>query len=41
VGTKRALTEVRDAWRAIRPLAEWVTVHVGAVDPGESRARGR
>ncbi len=41
VGTKRALTEVRDAWRAIRPLTEWVTEHVGPADPGESRARGR
>jgi uncharacterized protein (TIGR02453 family) len=29
IGTRRALTEVRDAWRAIRPLTEWVTEHVG------------
>jgi len=29
IGTKRALTEVRDTWRAIRPLAEWVADHVG------------
>ena len=41
VGTRRALTEVRDAWRAIRPLTAWVTEHVGSADPGETRSRGR
>ena len=29
IGTKRALTQVRDSWRAIRPLTDWVTAHVG------------
>jgi uncharacterized protein (TIGR02453 family) len=29
LGTKRALTRVRDAWRAVRPLNEWVAEHVG------------
>ena len=29
LGTKRALNQVRDTWRAIRPLNEWVADHVG------------
>lgn len=29
LGTKRALTRVRDTWRAIRPLNDWVAEHVG------------
>ena len=29
IGTTRALTQVRDSWRAIRPLTEWVGEHVG------------
>jgi uncharacterized protein (TIGR02453 family) len=41
VGTKRALTEVRNAWRDIRPLAGWVASHVGAAEPDERRSRGR
>lgn len=28
LATPRALDEVRTAWRAFRPLAEWVTAHV-------------
>ena len=30
LATPRALDEVRDAWRTVRPLAEWVTRHVDA-----------
>ncbi len=30
LATPHALEEVRDAWRAVRPLAEWVTRHVDA-----------
>ena len=28
--TRRALTEVRDTWRALRPLAEWLEANVDA-----------
>lgn len=28
--TRRALTEVRDTWRAVRPLAEWLEANVDA-----------
>ncbi len=27
LGTKRTLTEVRKAWRDVRPLVEWVAAH--------------
>jgi uncharacterized protein (TIGR02453 family) len=30
LGTPRAAEEVRGAWRAVRPLAQWVGTHVGA-----------
>lgn len=30
LGTKQALARVRDAWRSVRPLNEWVGAHVGA-----------
>jgi uncharacterized protein (TIGR02453 family) len=30
--TRRALTQVRDTWRAVRPLTEWLEVHVGATE---------
>lgn len=30
LGTKRALARVRDTWRSVRPLNEWVDTHVGA-----------
>ena len=33
LGTKRALTRVRDTWRAIRPLNDWVAEHVGPAEP--------
>ena len=28
LGTPRAADEVRAAWRAVRPLADWVDTHV-------------
>ena len=28
--TRRALTQVRDTWRAVRPLTEWLGANVGA-----------
>lgn len=34
VSTRRALTQVRAAWRAMTPLVEWLTDHVGPVDDG-------
>ncbi|MEW1951839.1 DUF2461 domain-containing protein [Terrabacter sp. NPDC080008] len=30
LSTRRALTMVRDTWRAVRPLADWLQEHVGA-----------
>jgi uncharacterized protein (TIGR02453 family) len=34
LGTRRALTSVRNGWRAIRPTVEWLADHVGpATDP--------
>ncbi|MFM6850208.1 MAG: DUF2461 domain-containing protein [Terrabacter sp.] len=30
LATKRTLTRVRDTWRAVRPLNEWVAEHVGS-----------
>lgn len=34
LGTRKALTTVRNGWRQIRPLTEWLADHVGpAVDP--------
>jgi uncharacterized protein (TIGR02453 family) len=41
VETKRALSEVRDAWRAIRPLTEWISRHVGEAAADDSRSRRR
>ena len=32
--TRRALTQVRDAWRAVRPLTEWLGATVGATVGG-------
>ena len=29
LGTKQALARVRDTWRSVRPLNEWVEAHVG------------
>ncbi len=29
LATRRTLTVVRDAWRAVRPLDEWLSTHVG------------
>lgn len=29
LGTKQALAKVRDAWRSVRPLNDWVEAHVG------------
>jgi uncharacterized protein (TIGR02453 family) len=29
LGTKRTLARVRDTWRSVRPLNEWVATHVG------------
>jgi uncharacterized protein (TIGR02453 family) len=34
VSTRRALTHVRDTWRAMTPLVEWLTDHVGPADDG-------
>ncbi len=34
MGTRAALERVRDDWRSMRPLVEWLTDHVG---PGEER----
>ncbi len=36
MGTAKARTKVRDAWRAVRPLVEWLGDHVG---PAEEQAR--
>jgi uncharacterized protein (TIGR02453 family) len=33
LSTTHVLTEVRDTWRAIRPLNEWVGEHVGPAEP--------
>jgi uncharacterized protein (TIGR02453 family) len=30
LSTRRALTMVRDTWRAVRPLTEWLEEHVGS-----------
>jgi len=37
LGTKRALTEVRDTWRSVRPLTAWLEEHVGADVPVRTR----
>lgn len=29
LSTRRALTRVRDTWRAVRPLTDWLEAHVG------------
>ena len=34
LGTARAFTEVRTAWRAMTPLVEWLIDHVGPEDDG-------
>jgi hypothetical protein len=34
LGTKRALTEVRNTWRSVRPLTAWLAVHLDADEPG-------
>jgi uncharacterized protein (TIGR02453 family) len=34
VGTRKAFTTVRDTWRAMTPLVEWLTDHVGPADDG-------
>jgi uncharacterized protein (TIGR02453 family) len=36
LSTRRALTTVRDTWRAVRPLTEWLDEHVGS-EGGEGR----
>jgi len=47
LGTRTALRKVRDDWRAMRPLLEWLADHVGpGVDPGldleqQSTSKGR
>ena len=34
MGTRKTLTVVRNAWRQLRPLTEWLADQVGpAVDP--------
>jgi hypothetical protein len=30
LATPRVVTEVAEAWRAVRPLSDWVVEHVGA-----------
>jgi uncharacterized protein (TIGR02453 family) len=34
VSTRKALTHVQKTWRAMTPLVEWLTDHVGPVDDG-------
>ena len=34
VDSRKAFTAVRDMWRAITPLVEWLTDHVGPADDG-------
>ena len=34
VSTRKALTHVQKGWRAMTPLVEWLTDHVGPVDDG-------
>ena len=37
LSTTRTLTEVRDTWRAVRPLSAWLEEHVGAEEPAARR----
>jgi len=37
LSTRRALTVVRDTWRAVRPLTTWLEQHVGAEEPAARR----
>jgi uncharacterized protein (TIGR02453 family) len=37
LSTTRTLTEVRDTWRAVRPLTAWLEEHVGAEEPAARR----
>jgi uncharacterized protein (TIGR02453 family) len=37
LSTARTLTEVRDAWRSVRPLMAWLEEHVGAEEPSARR----
>jgi len=37
LSTKRTLTEVRDTWRAVRPLTAWLAEHVGDEEPPSRR----
>lgn len=37
LSTRRVLTEVRDTWRAVRPLTTWLEQHVGAEAPAGRR----
>ena len=39
LGTPAALRKVRDDWRAIRPLAEWFSTHVGPSEVPASQRR--
>ena len=34
IDSRKAFTAVRDAWRAMTPLVEWLTDHVGPADDG-------
>ncbi|WP_256794188.1 DUF2461 domain-containing protein [Terrabacter sp. Ter38] len=37
LSTTRTLTEVRDTWRAVRPLTAWLAEHVGDEEPASRR----
>ncbi|CAN7568979.1 DUF2461 domain-containing protein [Terrabacter sp. LjRoot27] len=37
LSTRRTLVEVRDTWRAVRPLTAWLEEHVGAEEPASRR----
>jgi uncharacterized protein (TIGR02453 family) len=37
LSTRRALTVVRDTWRAVRPLTTWLEQHVGVEEPAARR----
>lgn len=40
MGTRRALTLVRQGWRQVRPLTEWLADHVGPATPPDQEHRG-
>lgn len=40
MGTKAAQTKVRDTWRAMRPLVDWLSQHVGPADDGADGKEG-